>query len=506
MYIVMTEDLFSYEVQALVKAFFPAESTKLVIAEQMEGKDGVFINIQESLVTVTYVEDGKEISKSENTFDRTQHKRRCKDSVKQAIYKVLEQVTGHGLPWGTLTGVRPSKLVMELVEEGMPKDEVLKEMETRYLCSSERAELGYQIVSTEKRLLDQIDYKNSYSVYIGIPFCPTTCLYCSFTSYAIRQYSSFVENYLEALFKEIEYAASCIKGKKLATVYIGGGTPTTLDAGQLKRLLQKVKECFDFSYVKEFTVEAGRPDSITKDKLLVLKEMGVSRISINPQTMNQKTLDIIGRHHTVEAVKETFQMAREVGLDNINMDLIVGLPNESTEDVALTLDEISKLNPDSITVHSLVLKRAAMLNMEKSKYGSFTFGNVDEMIGLGKEFAKANDMAPYYMYRQKNTTGSHNSSRENVGYAKEGKEGLYNILIMEEKHTILALGAGASSKFVFPTGGRIERIENVKSVKDYVERIDEMIQRKKDFIEGDYNVVNEAKDGECRTNGASDRR
>lgn len=503
MYVVMTEDLFSYEVQALIKAFMPAVQFKLEIAEEMEEKDGIFISLQESKVTVSYVESLVVKAKRENDIDRT-NKRKCKDHIKQTIYKVLEEVTGHGLAWGTLTGVRPTKLVMELVEEGVPEDEVLKEMETRYLCSKERARLGYDIVSTEKRLLDHIDYKNSYSVYIGIPFCPTTCLYCSFTSYAIRQYSSYVEEYLGALFKEIEYAAGCMQGKKLATVYIGGGTPTTLNADQLERLLIKVKECFDFSNVKEFTVEAGRPDSITKDKLLVLKKMGVSRISINPQTMNQKTLDVIGRHHTVEAVKETFQMAREVGLDNINMDLIVGLPNETTDDVRKTLAEIGELNPDSITVHSLVLKRAAMLNMEKSKYGAFTFGDVEEMISLGKEFAKANEMAPYYMYRQKNTTGSQNSSRENVGYAKSGKEGLYNILIMEEKHTILALGAGAASKFVFPTGGRIERIENVKSVRDYVERIDEMIQRKRDFIEGEYNVFIEAKDGEYKTNGASD--
>lgn len=485
MYIDMSEDMFSYEILALVKAFFPEESHVLGKAEEEDNY--ISLDFTENEVTVT-VKRGEECQKTvKGDIDRSE-RRLFKDGVKKAVYYALSKVNPITLPWGTLTGVRPTKLFMELEEQGRTKEEIFDVMQHRYLVSEEKAELGYQIVTKEYELLNRIDYKNSYSVYIGIPFCPTTCLYCSFTSYALKQYSTYVDNYLEALFKEIDYVSGCLPEKKLATIYIGGGTPTTLNARQLEALLIKVQESFDFTHVAEYTVEAGRPDSITKEKLKLLKQYGVTRISINPQTMKDETLKIIGRNHSVEDVKRVFAQAREAGHDNINMDLIVGLPNETDQDVAKTLEEVMELGPDSITVHSLVLKRAAILNMQREYYGEFTFGDVDKMIALGYEAASKAGMKPYYMYRQKNATGSKNSSRENVGYAQEGKEGIYNILIMEEKHTILALGAGASSKFVFPSTGRIERIENVKNVNEYVERIDEMILRKKTFIEGEYHV------------------
>lgn len=487
MYIDMSEDMFSYEIQALVKAFYPMESHVLQIAEQTAEGDFVSLDFGEAEVLVTLFRNGICLARSKETIDRSR-RRFSKDSVKRALYEVLTKESKIELPWGTLTGVRPTKLVMELVMDGRTEAEIIAQMQSRYFVSKEKAELGYHIVTKENELLHKIDYKHSYSIYIGIPFCPTTCLYCSFTSYALKEYSSYVENYLEALFQEIDYAAACFTDKKLATIYIGGGTPTTLNARQLEALLKKVTETFNFQDVKEFTVEAGRPDSITKDKLEVMKQYGVTRISINPQTMKQKTLDIIGRNHSVEAVKRVFKLAREVGHNNINMDLIVGLPDETADDVKQSLEEVAELMPDSITVHSLVLKRAAMLNMAREHYGEFSFGDVDKMIELGFQYAAHMNMKPYYMYRQKNATGSRNTSRENVGYAQEGKEGIYNILIMEEKHTILALGAGATSKFVFQETGRIKRIENVKNVKEYVERIDEMIMRKKSFIEGDYNV------------------
>lgn len=486
MFVFMSEDIFSYEIQALVKAFYPVESPVLQVGEPGEEEEYVHILLLEDSVEVSLVENGTKTVSTRREIDRNSG-RAFKNNVKFAVYDTIAKATGKTLPWGTLTGVRPTKLVMELIEQGLDEEAVVEQMYQNYHSSAEKAELGYEVVTKEKELLGQLDYKNGYSVYIGIPFCPTTCLYCSFTSFALQKFSSYVEEYLNSLFKEIEYAAGCLGKKKLETIYIGGGTPTTLTADQLERLLEKVRASFDFTNVKEFTVEAGRPDSITMDKLLVLHKHQVSRISINPQTMKQETLNIIGRHHTIEQVVDTFHMAREAGFDNINMDLIAGLPNETTEDVNHTLSMVQNLNPDSITMHSLVLKRAAMLNMQKSKYGEFTFGDVDQMIELAYDYAKKNDMKPYYLYRQKNTTGSQNSSRENVGYAKEGKEGLYNILIMEEKHTILALGAGACSKFVFPEGGRIQRIENVKNVREYVNRIDEMILRKKDFIEGEYN-------------------
>lgn len=485
MYIDMSEDLFSYEILALVKAFFPEESHVLGAAKEKE--NFISLDFAEDEVTVTVKRDEGCQETVKAKIDRSE-RRLCKDSVKKAVYHALSKVNPVMLPWGTLTGVRPTKLFMELKEQGRTKEEIFHVMKTRYLVSEEKAELGYQIVTKEYELLHKIDYKQSYSIYIGIPFCPTTCLYCSFTSYALKQYSAYVNDYLEALFKEIDYVATCLPDKKLATIYIGGGTPTTLNARQLEALLKKVQESFDFTYVAEYTVEAGRPDSITKEKLSLLKQYGVTRISINPQTMKDETLSIIGRNHSVEDAKRVFALAREAGHDNINMDLIVGLPNETDEDVARTLEEVMELGPDSITVHSLVLKRAAILNMQREHYGEFSFGDVDKMIELGYESATQAGMKPYYMYRQKNATGSKNSSRENVGYALEGKEGIYNILIMEEKHTILALGAGASSKFVFPSTGHIDRIENVKNVNEYVERIDEMILRKKTFIEGEYHV------------------
>ncbi|SFR69288.1 coproporphyrinogen dehydrogenase HemZ [Anaeromicropila populeti] len=487
MYVLLSEDVFSYEIQALVKAFFPKEKITIGTDEITGETEKIWIFLEESNITVSFIKSDNVLVKRTSELVR-EPKREFKNILKRTLYEVLAEVTGDVLPWGALTGVRPTKLAMELVESGISKEEARERMQKWYLCSEDKARLGVDIVEKELSLLKDIDYKESYSLYVGIPFCPTTCLYCSFTSYSLKLFSSYVEQYLDALFREIQYAGACLNGKKLATIYIGGGTPTTLTAFQLERLIGKIKETFDMSFVKEFTVEAGRPDSISQDKLMVLKKTGVTRISINPQTMNQTTLDVIGRCHTVEQVKDTFFLAREIGFRNINMDLIVGLPNETVEDVMHTFDEIKKLNPDSITVHSLVLKRAAILNMKRERYEEFHFGDVEKMIALGHKYAKENEMEPYYLYRQKNTTGSSNSSRENIGYAKNGKEGLYNILIMEEKHTILALGAGAACKFVFPDGSRIERIENVKSVKDYVERIDEMIERKRAFIEGEYNV------------------
>ena len=284
-----------------------------------------------------------------------------------------------------------------------------------------------------------------------------------------------------ALFDTVEpyqRKAEELKDKVLNTVYIGGGTPTTLNAEQLDRLLMKIEEKFDFTHVKEFTVEAGRPDSVTVEKLQAIKKHKVDRISVNPQTMKDETLKIIGRHHTVQQTIEAYQLAREVGFDNINMDLIIGLPGETKNDVAHTLEELKKLAPDSITVHSLAIKRAARLNLFKDTYEEMGLENSAEIMDLTYASCKEQGLLPYYLYRQKNMAGNF----ENVGYAKADKAGIYNILIMEEKQSIVAAGAGASTKMVYP-GGRIERIENVKDVGQYIERIDEMIQRKKDFWE-----------------------
>ena len=404
-----------------------------------------------------------------------------KNEAKRLVHDVMKQQTGKDLPWGTLTGIRPTKIPMSLYERKKPltDDAVYDYMKNNYYVSDEKIDLSRDIAKREIRILRNIDYRDGYSLYIGIPFCPSTCLYCSFTSYNIDAYKKKVDEYVDSVIKEIDYVANTFKDKKLNTVYFGGGTPTTLTDVQLDKLITKVKDSFDFTYVQEFTVEAGRPDSITREKLQVLKKHGVSRISINPQTMKQETLDIIGRKHTVSQVIDAFNMAREEGFDNINMDFIVGLPNEGIEDVRYTMEETLKLNPDSITVHSLAIKRAARLNMFKDEYKELSIENNKEIMSLTAEYAKKMGMKPYYLYRQKNIAGN----MENVGYAKEGCEGIYNILIMEEKQTIIALGAGSVTKYVYPDGERIERVDNVKNVDLYIERIDEMIERKINFFQ-----------------------
>lgn len=342
-----------------------------------------------------------------------------------------------------------------------------------------KALLAIDIAKREKRILADIHYEKGYSLYIGIPFCPTTCLYCSFTSFPIFFWKDRVGEYLTALEKEIDFVREACQDKILDSVYIGGGTPTTLEPEELRRLLSKVRASFDFSQVKEFTVEAGRADSITRDKLRVLKEFGVTRISVNPQTMNQETLNIIGRRHTVEQVEEAFRLAREEGFTNINMDLILGLPGETKEHVERTMEAVTRLCPDSLTVHSLAIKRASRLSLWIEENGIETLHNTDETMEIAAEGAARMNMKPYYLYRQKNMSGNF----ENVGYATEGNYGIYNILIMEEKQTIMALGAGTISKAVYPDG-RIERCDNVKDVALYIEKIDEMIDRKRKLLGG----------------------
>lgn len=401
-----------------------------------------------------------------------------KNVVKKMFYQMLMERTGTGLPWGSLTGIRPTKIALTRLEEGWSGDDIRSFMKETYMASDEKINLSVEIAAREKKLLEPLDYERGYSLYVGIPFCPTTCLYCSFTSYPISKWTGRTGLYLEALFKELEYTAGKMKGRPLDTIYFGGGTPTSLPAEDIHAILCKLEDLFDTAHALEFTVEAGRPDSITEEKLQVLRDHGITRISINPQTMNQKTLDLIGRRHTVEMVKERFWMAREMGFDNINMDLIMGLPEEDMDDVRHTLHEVKKLAPDSLTVHSLAIKRAARLNMFKEQYGDLKISNTPEMIDLSAACAREMGMEPYYLYRQKNMAGNF----ENVGYSLPGKACIYNILIMEEMQTIAACGAGTTTKVVFPSENRRERCENVKEVEQYISRIDEMIGRKEKIL------------------------
>jgi oxygen-independent coproporphyrinogen-3 oxidase len=471
---------FEYDIHSLVKAFYPAEEVHVSVEEvrQEDEASEMRLDVRYGIDDIAFAfrESGKEI-RSGVSVDFADRKE-TKNHLKRALYRLLSEYTGQELPWGNLTGIRPTKIPMNLLEEGKSDEEIARYMKDTYYASDEKIDLSIRIAKRELELLHKLDYENGYSLYIGIPFCPSTCLYCSFTSYPLGVWKERMDDYLTALEKEIDFTAVKFAHKKLNTIYIGGGTPTTLTAGQLDRLIRKIKCSFDLSELVEFTVEAGRPDSITRDKLQVLRNHDVSRISINPQTMKQETLDLIGRHHTVEQTVESFYLARELGFDNINMDLIVGLPDEGIDDVENTMERLRELDPDSITVHSLAIKRAARLRMFKEDYQNYKIVNTKEHIDLTAKAAGEMGLSPYYLYRQKNMAGNF----ENVGYARPGKAGVYNVLIMEEKQTIVACGAGSISKRVYPDG-RIERCENVKDVASFIERIDEMIERKRKLLE-----------------------
>ena len=364
-------------------------------------------------------------------------------------------------------------------------------MKETYLCSDEKISLATEIAKRELSVVG--DLTDKYALYIGIPFCPSICLYCSFSSYPLGLYQDRTKAYLDALIKEIQFCGEHFKHKKLDTIYIGGGTPSSLSASQLDRLITAVKDALDLTCLREFTVEAGRPDSITEDKLMVLANHDIDRISINPQTMHQKTLDLIGRFHSVEQVKDCYALARHVSESAkqqgkkgfvINMDLIVGLPGESKEDVAATLEQVKAMAPDNLTVHSLAIKRSSRLNIMWEEYEKELFENSGDIMDMVYAVTKDMGMKPYYMYRQKQISGN----LENIGFAPEGKECLYNIEIMEELCDIVATGAGSACKKVGKsTDGRtnldtkVSRCENVKDVDLYIERIDEMIQRKKEL-------------------------
>ena len=469
---------FAYDIHSLIQAFYPGVEVQVREKENFTEDTPLKMEVWADTEEIRFriLEDG--VCREEAAVQVEDPERKAlKNQMKKLLYEKLCAFTGKRLPWGTLTGIRPVKIPMAMLEEGHSNLEIARYMWETYDCSKEKAALAVSIANREREVLKGLDYENGYSLYVGIPFCPSICLYCSFSSSPIKLWEKRIEDYLEALFKELVFLGKAYAGRKLNTVYVGGGTPTTLNASQLDRLLSCIEENFDLKDLKELTVEAGRPDSVAPEKFRVLKEHRVTRISINPQTMNQKTLDLIGRKHTPEQIKEAYHMAREAGFDNINMDLIVGLPGEGIEDVRHTMEELRLLDPDSITVHSLAVKRAARLKLFRDTYEEMGFQNSQEIMDLTYRYCVKQGAYPYYLYRQKNMAGNF----ENVGYAKVDKAGIYNILIMEEKQTILAAGAGASSKFVF-AADHIERVENVKDVAQYIGRIDEMIERKRSFM------------------------
>lgn len=401
-------------------------------------------------------------------------KKVLKTVLKKLVYEILSALTGTKMPWGVLTGIRPTKIVHDYEKQGLTKKQIEKILKEDYHISTEKIALMIKVAHEERKILEA-NQKEEISLYIGIPFCPTRCVYCSFTSYSLEKNKDQVDLYLDALCKEITFIATAKKEVPIRSLYIGGGTPTSLNEKQLERLLKHIDACFDIEKIEEYTIEAGRPDTITKEKLRIMKEMKVGRISINPQSMNQKTLDAIGRAHSVEAIQTVFTEARELGHKNINMDIILGLPGEEPADVAYTLEELAKLEPENITIHTMAIKKASVLKQTQDNYELAEVNKIHEMLNLCEEKTKQMGLKPYYMYRQKNMLGNF----ENVGYTKEGYACIYNIEIMEEKESIIAAGAGAITKMVYQKGERIDRIPNVKSLKDYIERIDEMIERKR---------------------------
>ncbi len=472
---------FSYDMTALAQAFFPEKKCVIQEEEKWRGRDGY---------TVCWEIDG------ERAFEHFDPSPYTENDVKRRVYDFLCQYAKKKLPWGILTGVRPAKIPLRMLTEGRREEEIIRLLQQEYRCSPEKTALVLDVAKREYALAGGIDHENSRCLYIGIPFCPSICAYCSFSSYPAGQYAGRMDAYLDALEQELSYVAKTLAGKKLQAVYIGGGTPTALHDQAFARLLDMVDQYLPMEEVAEYTVEAGRPDSITEEKLHGMKEHRVSRISINPQSMKQHTLDLLGRKHLVEDVKRVYARARELGFDNINMDLIAGLPEETPADFKQTLEEIVRMEPDSVTVHTLVIKRASQMRREQMEQGS---GRREEdcrtktmlkencciaaMQDEAESFLREHGYGPYYMYRQKNKAfTTRNTNQENVAYAKPGKECLYNIVMMEELETVLALGSGGSSKIMFHEENRMERVENVKNVEQYIERIDEMIRRKQKFL------------------------
>ncbi len=374
--------------------------------------------------------------------------------------------------WGKLHGVRPVKMAREMIQEGNSDEEIIRFFAERFQPSGEKMQLVLETARTEVKLLRDM-YLDGISLYVSIPFCPSKCYYCSFTSYSAQKYDVYIEDYLSCLIKEMKHSGELLRKlqKRIETVYIGGGTPSILSEDYFERLLSAMERYFDLSAIREFSVECGRPDTITKEKLLVLKKHGIDRISINPQSMKDATLLKIGRNHTKEQFLAAFYAAREVGFKSINTDIIAGLEEESTKDFADTVNQILVLKPENITVHTLCLKRSAPLMEQKEKVLQ-SKADTENMLRYAYRALKDAGYAPYYLYRQKNMI----NHLENTGYSLPALENRYNIYTMEECQSILALGAGAATKIV--TNDDIERIFNLKDPKEYIQRIGEMLDRK----------------------------
>lgn len=466
---------FHFELENLTRLFFPNEKITVIrdfsepqppyIYTEVSDKITISVNIGSFIKSETAV---KKLTDDDNELVSA-----------QLLYKLLCDFTGLTQPWGILTGVRPVKLLRRLAEESN-EEQAVKKFEKDFFVSNEKIALSRETEHNERKILE-LSKPESFSFYVGIPFCPSRCSYCSFVMASIERAEKLIEPYTKLLCEEIKQTAEIANklGLRLETVYFGGGTPTTLSAEQLDTVLRTVNNSFDMSTCREFTVEAGRPDTIDIAKLFALKENKVDRISINPQTVNDEVLKTIGRKHTAQQFFDAFELARKCGFDNINTDLIAGLPTDTPESFKNSLDSIVRLNAECITVHTLCMKRASRLTTEGVTLDLQQARDAREMLAYTQNILGQNEYIPYYMYRQSRMVGN----LENVGWSKKGFESLYNVYVMDETHTILACGSGGVTKLKRNNPDYLERIFNFKYPYEYIDRFDELIQRKSGIMQ-----------------------
>lgn len=466
---------FHFELENLTRLFFPNE--KITVIRDFSEPQPPYI--------YTEVSDKITISVNIGSFNKSETavKKLTDDDNElvsaQLLYKLLCDFTELTQPWGILTGVRPVKLLRRLAEESS-EEQAVKKFEKDFFVSNEKIALSRETEHNERKILE-LSKPESFSLYVGIPFCPSRCSYCSFVMASIERAEKLIEPYTKLLCEEIKRTAEIANklGLRLETVYFGGGTPTTLSAEQLDTVLRTVNKSFDMSTCREFTVEAGRPDTIDIAKLFALKENKVDRISINPQTVNDEVLKTIGRKHTAQQFFDAFELARKCGFDNINTDLIAGLPTDTPESFKNSLDSIVRLNAECITVHTLCMKRASRLTTEGVTLDLQQARDAREMLAYTQNILGQNEYIPYYMYRQSRMVGN----LENVGWSKKGFESLYNVYVMDETHTILACGSGGVTKLKRNNPDYLERIFNFKYPYEYIDRFDELIQRKSGIMQ-----------------------
>ena len=461
-----------YDMEIFMNLFFDKNEDAVIMTNLTHKNNSINVYAEIIYNGKTYCEDCFYPFDS-TVCDKRLIKKNYTCAVTKAFCRTAQKIRNVNLPWGVMSGIRPAKVVRQYHEDGYSYDEIKNILMSLYEVSEKKAELAIRVAKNEKLILSDIG-KNSVSIYIGIPFCPTRCLYCSFVSTDLKKSGKYTDAFVRLLVKEIEKTSQILSDLSLyaQNIYIGGGTPTSLSVNQLKDIFDAIEKYLKNEKLKEFTLEAGRPDTITKEKLLVAKNAGVNRISINPQTMNDVTLKKIGRRHSSDMIREAFRLARECGFDNINMDLIAGLPDESVDMFKYSLNEIIKMNPENITVHSMCIKKAAALRFSEIELTKSK--DMNEMLDYTAQVMKNTKREPYYMYRQKNISGN----LENVGYAEKSRMSFYNINIMEEAQTIIALGGGAVTKIV--KGDRIERIFNFKDPYEYINRFDEIIAKKEE--------------------------